>query len=85
MTLLRECAVRDLVFGLVYRDCETDCGDCESPDAWCQEMPEIRDDLGCQYVNYVSCDPYWVDRTVPEVRNDYLGGTLSSEALCYYG
>ena len=50
MALLPECAVRDRwVFeGLVYRDCEMDCSDCTSPNAWRQE---IRDDLGYQYVN----------------------------------
>ena len=36
---------------------EMDCGDCSSPDVWCQEMPEICDDLNCQYINYVGCDP----------------------------
>ena len=84
MTLLQECVVRDpSVFdGSVYCDSEMDCSDCASPDAWCRKMPEIRDDLVCQYVNYVGCDPDCVDRTVPEGGDDCPFGTLSSEPLC---
>ena len=36
-------------FLMVWCDSEMDCSDCTSPDAWCQEMPEIRDNSGCQY------------------------------------
>ena len=57
MTFLRE----GVLNGLVYCDSEMDCGDCALPDAWCQEMPEICDDLHCQYINYVGCDPDCVD------------------------
>ena len=42
-------------------------------------MPDSRDDSGCEYVNYVGCDPDCVDRTVPEGGDDYPVGTLSSE------
>ena len=59
--------------------------ECAVRDHWArclvQEMPEIRDDSGCQYV---SCDPDWVDQTVPEGGHDYLGETLSSEPLCVF-
>ena len=72
MTFLQKCVVRDCsVFdGSVYCDSEMDCGDCASPDAWCQEMPEIRDNSVCQYVNCVGSDPDFVDRTVPEGGDD---------------
>ena len=45
----------------VYCDSEVDCSDCASPNAWCQEMPEIRDDSVCQYVpveDGMCYDPY---------------------------
>ena len=66
MTFLREGVVRSRsVFdGSVSYDSEMDCGDCASADAWCQEMPEISNDLNCQYINYVGCDPDCVDRFV---------------------
>ena len=70
MMLLQECVVRDhsVFYGSVFCDSEMDCRDCMSPDAWCQGMPEIRED--------------WVDQTVLEGGDDYLVGTLSSEPLC---
>ena len=60
------------------------CGDCASPNAWCQEMPEICDDSNCQYIiiNYMGCDSDCVDRTVLEGGDDYPVGTLSSAPLC---
>ena len=63
MTLLQEFVVRgrSVFDGSVYCGSEMDCSDCVSPDAWCQEMPEIRDDSVCPYVNYVGCDPDCVD------------------------
>ena len=80
----QECVVRDhSVFGgSVYCDSEEDCSDCASPNAWCQELPEIRDDSVCEYITYVVCDLDCVDRTVPEGGDDYPDGTLSSEPLC---
>ena len=59
-----------------------DAGDFTSPDAWCQEMPEICDNSNCQYINYVGCDPDCADRTVLEGGDYYPVGTLSSEPLC---
>ena len=66
----------------MYCDSEVDCSDCASTNAWCQEMPEIRDDSVCEYVNYVDCDQDCVDRNVPEGGDDYPIRTLSSEPLC---
>ena len=57
---------RSVSNGSVYGDSEMDCGDCASPIAWCQEMPEICDNSNCQYINFVGCDPHCVDRTVLE-------------------
>ena len=57
-------------------------GDCASPDVWCRGMPEICDDLSWQYVGYVGCDPYCVDRTVAEGGGEYPFGTSLSEPLC---
>ena len=59
-----------------------DCGDCTSPDAWCWEIPEICDDLNCQYINYVGCDPDCVNQTILKGCDDYPVGTLSSEPIC---
>ena len=64
-----------------YYDGEMNCGDGVSPDAWCQEMPEICDDLHFNYVNYVGCDPDCIDLTILEGGDGYLVGTLSSEPL----
>ena len=77
MTFLRENVVRNRsVFnGSVYCDSEMDCGDCTSPNAWCQEMSEICDDSNCQYTDCV-------DGTVLEGGDDYLVGTLLFEPLC---
>ena len=84
MALLQECVVRHRsVFGdSVYRESEVDCCGCASPNTWCQEMRDVRDDSVCEYVNYVGCEPDCVDQTVPEGGDDYPVGTLPSEPLC---
>ena len=83
MTFLHECVVwdRSIFNNLVYYNSKMDCGDCALPDAWCQEMPGIRDDSVCQYVNCVGCDLDFVEWTVPEGGDVYPVGTLSSEPL----
>ena len=67
-----------------YCDGEMNCGDGVLPDVWCQEMPEMCDDLHCHlyYVNYVGCNPDCVDLTVLEGGDDYPVGMLSSEPFC---
>ena len=49
VTFLREGVVRicSVLDGSVYCDGEMDYVDCVWPDAWCQEMPKICDDLHC--------------------------------------
>ena len=73
VTFLREGVVqnRSVLDCSGYYDGEMICGDDVSAEAWCQEMPEICDDLYCHYVNYVGCDPDCVDLTVLEVDVEY--------------
>ena len=58
------------------------CGDGASSGVWCQEMPQTQNDLVCQYVNCVSCDPVGIDYAVPA--DGYTGSfeTLLFGPLC---
>ena len=58
------------------------CDDCVSAGIWCQEMPEIRNDSGCQYDNYVSCVPVGMDYDVSADGYNCSFETLLSEPLC---
>ena len=49
---------------------------------WCQEMPQICNDSGCQYGNYVSCVPVGMDNDVPTDGYNCSFETLLSEPFC---
>ena len=84
MTFPKECDVRShLVFGdYVCCDSEADRFVCEAPNAWCNNMPVIRGNSVCEYVNYVGHNPDWVDCAVPDDVDGYPEGTLPSEPIC---
>ena len=67
-------------------ECDDDvmtCGDMVSPGVWCQEMPQTQNDLVCQYVNYVSCDPVAMDYAVPA--NGYTGSNCCLDRCVLLG
>ena len=68
-----------------HSDGEMTGGGCVPPGVWCQEMPQIQNDLDCQYVDYVSCDPVGMDYAVPADGYNCSFETLLSEPLymCY--
>ena len=65
-----------------HSDSEMSCDDCVSAGIWCQEMPQIRNDSGCQYVIYMSCVPVCMDYDVPADGYNCSFETLLSEPLC---
>ena len=66
-----------------YSDSEMSCDNCVSAGAWCQEMPQIRNDSGCQYVGYMSCVPVSMDYDVPTDGHSLRSCCLAT--LCCYG
>ena len=72
-----------MVFGdSVCCDSEVDCFICEAPNACCHDMPVIRSNSVCEYVNYVGHNPEWIDCAVPDHADGYPEGTLPSEPIC---
>ena len=84
LPLLQGCVVRDDLFDddPEYSNGVMTCGVWVSPDVWCQEMPQTQNDLVCQYVNYVSCDPFGMDYAVPADGYTSSFETLLSGSLC---
>ena len=81
--LLQGCVARDCdVDDPGYSDSEMSCDDCVSASIWCQEMPQIRNNSGCQYVCYMSCVPVGMDYDVPADGYNCTFETLLSEPLC---
>ena len=58
------------------------CVDCVSAGIWCQEMPQIRNDSGRQYVSYVSCVPVSMEYDVSADGDNCTSETLLFEPLC---
>ena len=81
--LLPDCVVRDcdVIDDPEYIYSEMSCDDCVSAVVCCQEMSQIRNDSGCQYVNYVSCVPVGMDCDVPADGCNCSFETLLSEPL----
>ena len=84
LPLPQGCVVRncDVIDDQEYGDSEMSCDACVSAGIWCQEMPQIRNDSGCQYVSYVSCVPVFMDYDVPAGGYNCTSETLLSEQLC---
>ena len=72
----------DIVDGPEYSGGVISWGDRLSPGVWCRERTQIQNDLDCQYVNYVSCDPVGMGCTVPADGCTGSFGTLLSGPLC---
>ena len=68
--------------GLEYCGGGISCGDRVSPGVWCRERTQIQNDLDCQHVNYVSCDPVGMGCTVQADGCTGSFGTLLSGPLC---
>ena len=72
----------DVIDDPEYSDSEMSYVDCVSAGIWCQEMPQVRNDSGCQYVSYVGCITVGMDYDVPADGYNCTLETLLSEPLC---
>ena len=72
----------DIADGPEYSGGVISWGDRVSPGVWCRERTRIQNDLDCQYVNYVSCDPVGMGCTVPADGCAGSFGILLSGLLC---
>ena len=74
--------VTDLADSLEYGDSAMSCVDCVSTCIWCPVMPQIRNDSGCQYVDYVSCVPVSMDYDISTNGDNCTSETVLSAPLC---